>query len=185
PRALYRDANEARAELIGWARLHSANAAQISAGRAVILADAGGGRLRLWQLVRVESALRERLDAALSASDARGVASGLLDVATQLLMAREWFAAGTLPLPCTLWTGGAANNGRPRFVGLMPALSTPVQAEPEPGALLERELTPHLRELRRARVEYIEATRELRMRADHTPPRSAARQLADLMESVH
>lgn len=184
PRALYQDPNEARTELIGWARLHASNAAQLSIGRAVILADAGAGRLRLWQLVRVESALRERLDAALSAVDAKAVTSGLLEVATQLLTARDWFSAGTLPLPCTLWTVGATSGGRPRFVGLMPALGSPVHAEPEPRALIERELTPHLRELRRSRVDYIEVLRELVNRAEHTPPGTPARRLAELLQSL-
>jgi signal recognition particle receptor subunit beta len=184
PRSLYDDPNAARTELIGWARLHSANAAQVSAGRAVILADAGNGRLRLWQLVRVESALRERLDGALSGIDAKAVSEGLLEVTTQLLAAREWFAAGTLPLPCTLWTVGSTGTGRPRFVGLMPALASPVHNEPEPRALLERELTPHLRELRRARVDYIEVIREIWARAERTPPGSPARKLGELLQSL-
>jgi len=166
--AIYRDHNRARAELIDRARLHAANAAHISPGRAVILADAGGGRLRLWQLVRVEPVLRERLAGAMSALDPKSVASGLLEVALQLLTAREWFGKGSTHLPCTLWTVGTGNTGKPAFVGLMPDGHSPTLPEVGPIALLQRELTPHLRELRRARVDYADVFAEIATQATLT-----------------
>jgi hypothetical protein len=184
PRALYADHNLARSELIGWARLHSANAAQLSPGRAVILADAGHGRLRLWQLVRVESVLRERLDMVLSANNGSEVADGLLEVSTQLLTAREWLASGTVPLPCTLWTVGAARVARPSFVGLMPSLGSTLSAEPEGRELLERELLLHLRALRRARVDFGEVQREILARAELGSRESTVRLLADVLRTI-
>lgn len=184
PRALYEDANEARHELIGWARLHSANAAQLSEGRAVILADAGRSRLRLWQLVREESALRERLDAALSATSVRDVVSGILEVATQLLHASEWFASGTVALPCTLWTVGSARSQRPVFVGLIPALNSAVPEPPRGAALLERELLQHLRVQRRVRVDFSEVQRELITRGHLASEGSAPRLLAEVVRSL-
>ena len=185
PHALYDDANTARAELIGWARLHAANAGRISTGRAVILADAGNGRLRLWQLVKVESALRERLDQVLSASDGKALAEGLLEVATLLLQAREWFESGSVELPCTLWTVGSARQPRPCFVGLMPDLSSPLGKDVSGRALLDRELGPHLRELRRARVDHGAMLRELMARAELATPESPQRILAELARSMH
>ncbi|HEX6246109.1 MAG TPA: hypothetical protein VFZ61_34535 [Polyangiales bacterium] len=47
------------------------------------------------------------------------------------------------------------------FVGLMPNLGQPV-LELDPRALLEREMSPQLRELRRDRADFGEIVRELR-----------------------
>jgi signal recognition particle receptor subunit beta len=181
--ALYRDPNRARAELIDRARLHAANAAQISPGRAVILADAGLGRLRLWQLVRVEPVLRERLAGAMAAVEPRMVATGLLDVAMMLLTARDWFSKGATHLPCTLWTVGSDRSGRPTFVGLMPDAQGSAAAELPPAALLARELTPHLRELRRARVDYKEVFTELESLAGKTREHDPARLMGDVVRA--
>lgn len=154
--ALFPDSQAARHELLEWARLHSANTAHLSPGRAVILANAGAGRLRLWQIVRAEATLRERLAAALPLSDPAQVARELLSVALQLSAAREYFAVTTVNLPCTLWTVGANTSARPAFVGLMPFRDSELPAEPSGKPLLARELTPQLRELRRSRVDYSE-----------------------------
>jgi signal recognition particle receptor subunit beta len=180
PRALYSDPNAARDDLIGWARLHAASGALISAGRAVILADAGEGRQRLWQLVRVEPTLREALDAALSEAGPREVAAGVIEVAAELLASRDAFARAKAALPCTLWTVGVPRRARSCFVGLMPMLGE-VQPEPEGDALLERELLPHMRALRRLRVDFAEVQRELVSRAGLSPSDSAARRLANVM----
>lgn len=181
--AVYRDHNRARAELIDRARMHAASAAHISPGRAVILADAGLGRLRLWQLVRVEPVLRERLAGAMASPDARSVATGLLDVALQLLTAREWFSKGATYLPCTLWTVGSDRSGRPTFVGLMPDSQTAATPELTPPALLSRELTPHLRELRRARVDYSEVFSEIVALSETSSPQEPARLMGDVVRA--
>jgi signal recognition particle receptor subunit beta len=181
PRALHGDPNAARSALIGWARVHAAIASLISAGRAVILADAGAGRLRLWQLVRVEPTLRESLDTALAASAPQQVADGLIDVAGSLVAAREAFAQAKVALPCTLWTVGVPRTARPSYVGLMPMPDQSADTEPEAHALLERELFPHLRALRRTRVDFSEVQRALVARAEASFRDSPARSLAQLV----
>jgi signal recognition particle receptor subunit beta len=154
--ALFPDLQLARHELLEWARLHAANTAHLSLGRAVVLANAGSGRLRLWQIVRSEATLRERLAAALPLSDPAQLAGELLHVALQLAAAREYFSTTTVNLPCTLWTVGASSSVRPLFVGLMPPRNSQLSVEPSGKLLLTRELTPQLRELRRSRVDYAQ-----------------------------
>jgi signal recognition particle receptor subunit beta len=148
--AVYEDHETARLELLAWARLHAAAGRQMSPGRVVSLADAGRGRLRLWQLVRVEPALRERLEATLASEDVETVAQGLVEVVRRLGAAREWFGEAQLELPCTLWTIGDADPSRPLYVGLMPRDTSSLSVEPTGPRLVERELAPHLRELRRS-----------------------------------
>jgi signal recognition particle receptor subunit beta len=168
--ALFADLPSARNDLIEWARQHAANAAHLSNGRAVILADAGRGRLRLWQIVRADDTLRERLAAAVGLAEPRQVASEVLSVAVRLALARESFAEATVDLPCTLWTVAAGSasascepsaRSRPAFVGLMPYRGSVPAPEIAGRALLERELVPHLREMRRSRVDYDDVGAEL------------------------
>jgi len=153
-RALFTDPPRARDELIEWARQHSANATHLSPGRAVILADAGRGRLRLWQIVRAEDSLRERLALALGLEEPQQVALELVSIAERLALARESFGSASLDLPCTLWTVGASEPAQPPYVGLMPYRNPKRLREPTGRALLERELTPHLRGLRHAREDH-------------------------------
>lgn len=182
--ALFPDVQRARNELIEWARLHSANTAHLSPGRAVILADAGAGRLRLWQIVRAEATLRERLATALPLSNPAQVARELLSVALQLTAARDYFSTSTISLPCTLWTVGANTAARPSFVGLMPARSSHLPTEPSGHELLLRELSPQLRELRRARIDYAEVVRRVGALAELSGRDSAAGWLAQLVHST-
>jgi hypothetical protein len=182
--AIFPDLGSARNELIEWARLHAANAAHLSNGRAVILADAGGGRLRLWQIVRAEATLRERLAVALPLADPHQVADELLGVATRLTVARDFFSATTFSLPCTLWTVGAGTSYRPAFVGLMPGRQTPPLAEPNGRDLLHRELSPLLRELRRARVDYTEVVMRVVSRAEFAGRETPAHWLADVVQAA-
>jgi hypothetical protein len=179
--AIFSDGSSARHELLEWARLHSANMAHLSSGRAVILADAGSGRLRLWQIVRSEATLRERLAAALPLTEPAQVARELSLVATQLAVAREFFDSTTIALPCTLWTVGASTSHRPPFVGLMPGRTSQAAAEPSGHGLLLRELSPQLRELRRARVDYSEIVRHVMSLAEGAAPRTPLRWLADIV----
>lgn len=166
PRALYLDHDAARADLIHWARLHSSSAEKISSGRVVILADAGAHRLRLWQLVRVEPVLRERLETALASADPKHTAQEVWEIAELLLEARSWFAQGAVPLPCTLWTVGGTRTPRPCFVGLMPDRAREQSTELEAETLLQRELAPHLRQLRRTRVDYGQVRADLLARTE-------------------
>jgi len=182
--AIYADPDHARQELIEWARLHTAVTEQVSAGRAVILAEAGDGRLRLWQLVRVEPTLRERLAAALAQLEAEAVATGLTEVASRLLAARRRFSAGNASLPCTLWTVGDQTGYRPVYVGLMPRPRLPSTFEPHEGELLERELAPHLRELRRVRVDFPEIQARITQISTDAPAETGLRWLLKLTASL-
>jgi hypothetical protein len=147
----------------------------------VILADAGYGRLRLWQIVRSEATLRERLAAALPGADALQAARELVSVATQLSAAREHFSTTTVALPCNLWTVGASSSSRPMFVGLMPAPDSQLQAEPSGEELLTRELSPQLRELRRSRVDYSEIVHRVMAIAELTGRGTPARWLSEIV----
>lgn len=183
-RAIFGDALNARRELVEWARLHSANLSHLSSGRAVILADAGGGRLRLWQIVRAEATLRERLAAALGIPDPAQVAREIWSVAVQLTAAREFFRSTTVALPCTLWTVAATASARPAFVGLMPERDTEALPEPTGRDLLMRELSPQLRQLRRARVDYSEVVRQVATLVERTPLHGPERVLAEIMNEA-
>jgi len=182
--AVFPDLQSARNQLIEWARLHAANTAHLSAGRAVILADAGSGRLRLWQIVRAEATLRERLASALPLPDPNQVARELLSVAAQLSSARSHFSSTTITLPCTLWTIGATLSSRPSFVGLMPAPNSSLPPEPSGPELIARELSPQLRELRRSRVDYTEVVSRLVSIAERTGRDSPAHWLSHIVQSV-
>jgi hypothetical protein len=182
--ALFPDLQSARNELIEWARQHAANLAHLSQGRAVILADAGNGRLRLWQIVRAEATLRERLAAALNLPNPEQVAQELLSVAFQLALAREHFAHTTITLPCTLWTIGANVSLRPTFVGLMPARDTRLPSEPSGRELILRELSPQLRELRRARVDYHEIFTRVSSAAELAARDAPARWLSEIVATT-
>jgi signal recognition particle receptor subunit beta len=182
--AVFPDLQSARNELIEWARMHSANTAHLSPGRAVILADAGNGRLRLWQIVRAEATLRERLAAALPLTDPLRVAQELLNVATQLATARDYFASTTVTLPCTLWTVGANSSSRPTFVGLMPTRESRVPSEPDGRELLLRELSPQLRELRRTRVDYADVVGRVQSLSKLASPESPSGWLSDIVSVV-
>jgi signal recognition particle receptor subunit beta len=182
--AVYSDLQSARNELIEWARLHAANTAHLSAGRAVILAEAGGGRRRLWQIVRAEATLRERLATALPLLEPAQLAAELLKVASQLASAREFFASTTVTLPCTLWTIGANLSNRPTFVGLMPSREHQAAPEPSGRELLRRELSPQLRELRRARVDYAEVVARVTAMAERAGSETPASWLSEIIGST-
>lgn len=182
--AVFPDMQRARDELIEWARLHSANASRLSSGRAVILADAGKGRLRLWQIVRSEATLRERLAAALPLPDPIQVARELLSVAMQLTAAREVFADTAVSLPCTLWTVGSNTSARPAYVGLMPSCNSQLPAEPEGRELLLRELSPQLRDLRRSRIDYTDVVERVDALATSAGRETPAVWLAEIVQAT-
>ena len=182
--AIYADHDQARQELIEWARLHTSVSEQVSGGRAVILAEAGDGRLRLWQLVRVEPTLRERLAAALPQPEGEAVANGLTEVASRLIAARRRFNTGGVSLPCTLWTVGDEADYRAVYVGLMPRPKLANSFEPPEGEMLKRELAPHLRELRRVRVDFPEIHARICQLAAGAPPEQGLRWLSRLVESL-
>jgi signal recognition particle receptor subunit beta len=180
--ALFEDAARAREALLAWARDHAANSAILSSGRAIVLGDAGGGRLRLWQVVRSEATLREHLASLASSGDSAELADGLLLVTQTLLAARERLREATILLPCTLWTIGASDSSVGAFVGLMPRDAPRGEPEPTGPALLERELGSQLRDLRRARVDYQEI--RTRVRAVGETGRAEALALAAILPEL-
>jgi hypothetical protein len=182
--AIFPDSQSARNELLEWARLHAANSAHLSSGRAVILANAGNGRLRLWQIVRSEATLRERLATACQLPEAIQVADELIGVAVQLAVARESFEDTTIQLPCTLWTVGSGVSYRPTFVGLMPSRDSHIPSEPRGRELLLRELSPQLRELRRNRVDYAAVVTRIVSRAEYSAREAPARWLSEIVQST-
>jgi len=182
--ALFEDAPRARNDLIEWARQHAANAALLSTGRAVILADAGRGRLRLWQIVRADDSLRERLAVAVGLPEPRQVAHEVANIALRLALAREAFAQASVDLPCTLWTVSAGGTARPTFVGLMPYRASLRDPELTGSALIDRELAPHLREMRGCRPDYRAVEAELSSLAANAGDKTPARWLAQIAQQA-
>lgn len=160
--SLFGNADVGRNKLIEWARLHAANVQHLSQGRTVILADAGAGRFRLWQLVRVMHALRERLLACVADADADRLAHELQRAALHLLRAQRSFASNDVTLPCTLWTVSGDLDRPPVFVGLMPKPGAPPVEELTGPELLAREFRPLLRSLQSERPDYRRIVEALR-----------------------
>jgi len=185
--AIYPNIECGREALIEWARLHATQQRKLSAGRTVILAPAGEGRQRLWQLVRVEQALRERLATSVSESDPEHVARELLDCASHLLHARADLHTPELSLACTLWTISADTQTPPRFVGLMPDASTQVVEELEGDALIAREFKPLLQVLRKQNSGYariIAAIAHRRHQQHDGPAAECLTALAERLEAL-
>lgn len=169
--SLFRDADLGRRGLIDWARLHATNLHRLSTGRTVILADAGDGRFRLWQLVRVSQALRERLAMAAADADPHGLAIELRDAAEHILRARRLFHSAGLDLPCTLWTVGGETERQPLFVGLMPTPGHDHVEESDGTDLIEREFRPLFRTLRSERRDFSSVVQALEtLRAGNSDP---------------
>jgi signal recognition particle receptor subunit beta len=152
--SLFGSADLGRQELIEWARLHAANQHRLSSGRTVILADAGGGRFRLWQLVRVAHAIRERLVTHAAEADPTELARELQNAAYHLVRARRAFQGSDVCLPCTLWTVSGDLQRQPMFVGLMPKPGDDRVEEATGPDLLDREFVPLLKQLENDRADY-------------------------------
>lgn len=159
--ALFGSADLGRQQLIEWARLHASNLHRLSSGRTVILADAGSGRFRLWQLVRVSPSLREHLLSAFSSEGSDALARELLAAAIHLLRARQSFRGADTSLPCTLWTVSGDLHRHPTFVGLMPKPGANPREEASAESLLAREFRPLFYHLKSERADYPHVVRAL------------------------
>ena len=146
---LFRDADTGRRALIEAARVHASNVRRLSVGRALILAEAGRGRYRLWQLIRVHAPLREELVSHARATP-KETATSLIDAAERLLRARRSLHDARLPLAVTLWTVGSE---RSQFVSLVTG-RTLVDEELDGYPLIRREFVPLFAHLKRERVDY-------------------------------
>lgn len=156
--AAFTDLERGRAALIEWARVHSASLAVLSGDRCITLAADRGG-FRLWQIVRAEPSLAERLDETPSLAP-REVAAVLVECAQTFLEAARALPQAGCRLPLTLASTRAFRVGAP-YVGLMPAPAFVRPPEPFSEALAEellgRELAPYLLALapQRAAVEGV------------------------------
>lgn len=131
--------DQGRGVLIQWARQHAGAAGAISPRRCIVLADDGGGRWRLWQLVRAERSLREIVDTAFGAPSRDAMVAGLRNAARLLLEADTRFGWLPLHLSCTLDSIGVC-DGTPVYIGLMPD-----PGEPASGPRPHRDLLGLLR----------------------------------------
>jgi len=142
--ACYRSLDAGRSALIQWARLHAANAPILSQRRCIVLAAAGDGSWRLWQIVRVEESLREMMVHAIDEATPELTMLRFCQAAKQLLDAAARTASSTCELPCTLDTIGIA-DGMAMYIGLMPSGAT-TPDEPRrsitPTTLLRTQLQP-------------------------------------------
>jgi hypothetical protein len=116
--AVFLDVEHGRASLVKWARLHAACHGLLSSRRCVVLADAGDGSWRLWQIVRSESSLRDELED-LDKRSPEDAAGRLMEAAELLLEMDGKVARGSCRVPCTLDTVGRGDHG-PMYIGLMP-----------------------------------------------------------------
>jgi signal recognition particle receptor subunit beta len=182
--AIYDDADTGRQALIEWARLHATHARRLSSGRTVILADAGSGRFRLWQLVRVEAALRESLSLSSLDAGVEHMARDLHEAATHVLQARAVLHSEELRLPCTLWTISANLQTQPRFVGLMPANGSDDPVELAGVELLTRELSPLLRALQSNSDGFRQLVDAVCAARAHRPGHPAANALAEVVLAI-
>ncbi|HEY2737725.1 MAG TPA: ADP-ribosylation factor-like protein, partial [Thermoanaerobaculia bacterium] len=135
--------DDGKQELLAWAQRHTVALDRLSPQRCIVLADTGWGTWRLWQLVRAEESLRQRLRTALAGAAPTATASLLRSCAGHLLAARDLFRL-TPPLPCRLEVIGE-DGDRPLYVGLLPPASWGPPADEYPLAdedLVRREMQP-------------------------------------------
>ncbi|HKI01895.1 MAG TPA: GTPase domain-containing protein [Thermoanaerobaculia bacterium] len=136
---------DARQELLGWAQQHAGSPGRLSPRRCLALMETGWGTWRLWQVVRAEESLRQRLRESLGEATAGGAAALLRAAAERLLETRASFSLEP-PLPCRLEVIGEA-RGQTVYVGFLP----PPRWAPPAGelslpdeALVAREIRPLL-----------------------------------------
>lgn len=175
--AIFDDPDVARQRLLDCARLHCALGQRLSNDRVLLLADAGVGRQRIWQLVRTERSLQARLNAA-SDAPVPQLAQELCLVAARLLEAQALFSRASMPLACTLETVSDEVGRVPRFVGLVPTQRRSAPRELDDHELLIRELGPALAALMGRRNDTAElAAHLLAKRPDDVANRLLARML--------
>lgn len=158
--AIYDDLDVARRQLIDCARVHGVLANHLSSGRVLILADAGRERQRIWQMVRVQPNLHDRLRAAARAPAAE-FSELLCLAAAHLIEARARLSSAGVPLACTLETIGGEIGRRPLFVGLMPIVAPERLPERSDAELLQKEVGPALARLAARRDDVREIARQL------------------------
>lgn len=148
--AAYPGLDQGRAALLQWARLHALSLPVISPRRCVVLADAGDGTWRLWQIVRAEESLRELVSQALLEPSEAQVGARLRQAAQLLLDADRRLAQAPCALSCNLDSVGVV-DGLGVYVGLMPDLAHVHEPDPaaraSPQVLLRTQLAPLIQDL--------------------------------------
>jgi signal recognition particle receptor subunit beta len=114
----YTDVEAGRETLVRVARLHAACKSLLSDNRCIVLATTGQGTWRLWQIVRAERSLREKLSGIEHCTTAEA-ASRIVEAASLLCELGIRMQNAPCSLPCTLDTVGCSERG-PVYVGLMP-----------------------------------------------------------------
>lgn len=115
---VYSDVEAGREMLIRVARLHVACNSLLSIHRCIVLAWTGQGTWRLWQIVRAERPLRDRLND-IGRCTTEEAAARILEAASLLCDIGARMQQAPCHLPCTLDTIGRGERG-PVYVGLMP-----------------------------------------------------------------
>jgi len=115
---VFADLDEARGALIRWAQLHAAMAPWLSSQRCIALTECAAGTYRMWQVVRAEPSLWQRLTDVLSSGDRERITASFSEAANLCSRAAQRWAQAPCELPCTLETVGAA-DATP-FVSWMP-----------------------------------------------------------------
>lgn len=131
-----------RNRLLEAARIHTALEPLLSERRALVLAETGDGRWRLWKIVRVEGSLQDAASVALAGTDAAAAASSLFDIADALVDADRRFREARAPLIATL-NQLSASKGRSRYLGIVPDSARPVKPAVAPETLVRRQLGPY------------------------------------------
>jgi len=180
PNAIHDGVPAGRSALVAWARHHASRLKHLSAGRVLVLVDAGEDRHRVWQLLRKQPSLRDSIRGALRDGSPSDAARELSLVAGKLALARELFADAQVALPCTLRTIGCDRTGQPLYVGLMPDPGDHAVALPEAGELIERELAPLMQQLRREHDGFLELVQALRVSARSAPSHGHVRMVAEI-----
>lgn len=127
--AVFDSLDEGRGALIQWARLHAASAGAVSPDRCIVIADAGDGGWRLWQIVRAQESLRDTILTAIAEETAELAVLRMCQAGKQLIEAATRVARSQCDLPCTLDTVGLV-GGVPVFIGLMPPTGADAREQP-------------------------------------------------------
>lgn len=141
--AIHPSLDHGRAALIQWARLHALSLSMISPRRCVVLADAGDGTWRLWQIVRAEESLRELIARAPHEPRPEQILARLCQAAELLLDAEHRLSRAPCALACDIDSVGVVDAAAV-YIGLMPEAGPHDEPAPrrEPASVVRAMLAP-------------------------------------------
>lgn len=131
---LFTDFDYSHATLVNWARVHAACLDVVTGERCILLEDEGGGKFRLWQVVRRVASLRDQLDRALD-EGGNAVADQLIALVCAFVQAARQLAVAPCSLPLSLKSICAIPDAGIRYCSYLPSPLQVKAAEtwPEPG----------------------------------------------------